>query len=254
MKLISLGKIDKKFYISLILYIIMFITMSVIDYLVQRNEMDNLTNLELKKIITFGSCVFFGIPEYVIRKSLSNKRLLDKKIAINNKHSIIYIFRFKYKEINYKKFLVLILFLLLNYIYDFSTDIYYTANSNHYKLLSKDGINIVELVYIYIVFRPFQKINFYKHHYLSFLVVIIMELIRYFIRLFVIQKLSFDFPDDLICLIPLIIFPIFDTIYFYAINWYMKNNNYSPFLISFLIGFIKYNFFEYPKIYLKLVV
>ena len=238
MKIISLGKIDKKFYISLILYIIIFVIVVVVSYFFEKNENNNLTNLELNKIIIFGFCIFFGIPEYINRKSL-NKKSSDKRGIKSNKNSITYIFRFKYREIDYKKFLILILFLLLNYICDFGTDIYYRANSHHYKLLlSKDSTNIIYVVYLFIIFRPFQKINFYKHQYLSLLVIIIMELIRYFIGLFIIQKVSFDFPYDLFCLIPLLLFPLFDIIHFYVINWYMKNNYYSPFLICFLIGFI----------------
>ena len=238
MKLISLGKIDKKFYVSLILYIIMFITVNVVSYIFHKNESDNLTNLELNKIIIYGFCIFLGIPEYINRKSLLNKKSADKRSIKSNKNSVTYIFRFKYGEIDYKKFLVLILFLILNYIFDFGTDIYYTAKSHHYKFSYKDATNTMLIVYLFIIFRPFQKISFYKHHYLSLLVIIIMELIRYFIRLCIIQKVSFDFPNDLFCLIPLLIFPFFETIHSYVINWYMKNNYYSPFLICFLIGFI----------------
>ena len=238
MKLISLGKIDKKFYISLVLYIIMFIIVNVVSYFFEKNESDNLTNLELNKIIIYGFCIFFLFLEYINRKTLSNKKSTDKRSIKNNKNSITYIFRFKYREIDYKKFLVLILFLILNYIYDFGTDIYYRAKLHHYKFLSKDATNIMLIVYLFIIFHLFQKISFYKHHYLSLLVIIIMELIRYFIRLCIIQKVSFEFPNDLFCLIPLLLFPFFETIHFYVINWYMKNNYYSPFLICFLIGFI----------------
>ena len=48
----------------------------------------------------------------------------------------------------------------------------------------------------------------------------------------------FDFPNDLLLVIALIIFPLEDTLMYYIPKYYMEYNYYSPFFIVFLIGII----------------
>ena len=80
MKLISFGKIDKKFLICLSLYIIIYLLSDIIIIIFNYYEIDHLNNLELNLINTYGSYILFAIPEYIIRKRLSRKKNKAKKI------------------------------------------------------------------------------------------------------------------------------------------------------------------------------
>ena len=130
MKLISLGKIDEKFFLYSYVYIIIKIILNGISTFLKIKEVV-IQNLPLILIINNSSNIFFGIPEYFISKALSQKEIAEK-IYIKNDNKILYLFRDKKKESNIKNIIILIFVILLNYIY-----ILPSYFSSKYKYLNK---------------------------------------------------------------------------------------------------------------------
>ena len=92
--------------------------------------------------------------------------------------------------------------------------------------------------YFYLIFRIFHKMCFYKHQCFSSLMIIFTDLIKFFIFIFLINEINFDFPYDLLSLIPLIIVPAIQALQFYLIKRYMRYYYLSPFFILFLMGLV----------------
>ena len=130
MKLISLGKIDEKFFLYSYVYIIIKVLLNSISAFLKSREVV-IQNLPLILIINNSANIFFGIPEYFISKALSQKEIAEKKY-IKNDNKILYLFRDKKKESNIKNIIILIFVILLNYIY-----ILPSYFSSKYKYLNK---------------------------------------------------------------------------------------------------------------------
>ncbi len=130
MKLISLGKIDEKFFLYSYVYIIIKVLLNSISAFLKSREVA-IQNLPLILIINNSANIFFGIPEYFISKALSQKEIAEKKY-IKNDNKILYLFRDKKKESNIKNIIILIFVILLNYIY-----ILPSYFSSKYKYLNK---------------------------------------------------------------------------------------------------------------------
>jgi len=130
MKLISLGKIDEKFFLYSYVYIIIKVLLNSISAFLKSREVV-IQNLPLILIINNSANIFFGISEYFISKALSQKEIAEKKY-IKNDNKILYLFRDKKKESNIKNIIILIFVILLNYIY-----ILPSYFSSKYKYLNK---------------------------------------------------------------------------------------------------------------------
>ena len=63
-----------------------------------------------------------------------------------------------------------------------------------------------------------------------------MQLIRYYYDIFYFNRTTFDFPKDLLFLIPLMIFPLLDSIKNYIIKYFLQYYYYSIYFMYFLIG------------------
>ena len=78
MKLISLGKIDKKFFLIILLYLTISIINSIISFYFRKNENAQIKNIILIKLLNSFCYIFFGIPEYIMRKKYFKKNKEDK--------------------------------------------------------------------------------------------------------------------------------------------------------------------------------
>ena len=237
MKLISFGKIEKKFYILLILHIIINVIFVLYRLYFDKNPTEIVNNISLNNIITYFLSISFCIPEYMMRKKVLKEKGRNNE-NIFNKNKIIYLFRFQYNKIDIKNIIRLIIFLLLYYAFYFGYNIYRTIYSEHFKFANNFSNCIIDIVYLYLIYRFIYKTIFYKHQNLSMLILILTGLIRFFFRCFVIKRISFDFPNDLFSLIPLIIYPFFESIEYYLFELFMKYKYFSPLFISFTVGII----------------
>ena len=95
MKLISLGKIDEKFFLYIYVYIVIKVLLNSISAFLKSTEV-YIKNLPLILIINNSSNIFFGIPEYFISKALSKKAIKEKEhTKTDNKIKYLYIYILK---------------------------------------------------------------------------------------------------------------------------------------------------------------
>ena len=126
-------------------------------------------------------------------------------------------------------------------IYYFLTlflDIFFATLDEVCKYGSNEYYSVVDIFYLYLFYKIGHKMIFYSHQNLALVIIAIMELIRYFYKIFFFNKFSFDFPMDLLSLLPLIVFPFLDALQNYYSKKFMKYYYFSPYHIILLIGFI----------------
>ena len=98
----------------------------------------------------------------------------------------------------------------------------------------------LDVFFLYLAFRLFHKVIFYRHQYVAIIIIILMGLGRFIIKFFFDKELKKKFDDnfDYTLIIVIIVFPFIDSIKIYFLEKYMIYHYYSPFFICILIGFI----------------
>jgi len=248
MSLISFGKIDKKFFIYILATVITETLSWLIRLYFKRNENNALTNvIMLNKIIDYGSFPFYGILEYILRKrSSSRKKMIDDENKdTNSNNKIEYLFNLPKKSIKRENFFFAILFLFSYYIYSILCDIFISSRNELLRFGTGEYYDAIDIFYLYLILRFVNKETFYKHHHLALFILIFILLLNYFLNMFIFNKdeNKFNYPDDLVCLIPLIIFPVFDSYQNYFSKYILIYYYFSPFLFCFIMGII-YIFFS----------
>ena len=235
MKLLSCGKVNLKIYIYIIIYALIELSFSLLNLYFQNNENDEINNVFINKIISFGFGVIIGIPALVLKNIQSKNKNIENK----SKSKITYIFYNPYKQLSSRKLLFSILLIIIYYIYSIGCDLFSKSHKELLKYGSNEYYGSMDIFYLYLIFKFKHKIVFYKHQYLSLIIIILMELIRYFFELFLFKGVSLNFKsDDLFSLIPLVIFPVFDTLENYFLKYFMEYYYYSPVFICFLRGIV----------------
>ena len=215
MNLVTFGKIKPKFFIYLSFFTIIVIFKGLIKFFLQNNKDDIIKNPILDMLIESFCFIFFGIPEFIIRKKYSNK---NKKYKINNDNKVIELLAYQYKPNNYKHLLILVLLIVLSYIDTIGKRIFDLNYSEYLEFVSIESVGVFFLLYLYFIYKIIKKSVFYKHQYLSLIFLALFGSIKFSIQSFVVRELTFDFPGDLLSLITIFIYPIFLTIFFYTVN------------------------------------
>ena len=241
MKLITLGKIDKKFFLYIFLTVIVETLSALINKYFDNNKDDQLNNtIMTNKIIEYGSFPFYGIFEYILNKrGASNpKKINSQNKEIITQSTVNYIVKLPEKAITRKNLLFTLIFLFSYFIYSILCDIFFGTYLELARYGTGEYYNALDLFYLYILTKIIHKTNFYRHHNLSIFILIVILLLNYFIKLYQFKNNgdTFDFPDDLVCFIPLIIFPIFDSYRNYFSKYIMMHYYFSPFLFCFVMG------------------
>lgn len=242
MNLISIGSIDQKYKAYFMLYILFGLSVNelfvVINQLINKENKENeKVNIALNIIIRNAFCIFFIIPEII-----NNKKDLNQKIEFKSnekdENEIVYIYRKPQREITIKNLIILILLEIFQYIYNFASISYEIKLKDHFKLYSIDGYISLDILYLLLIYKISNKVNFYRHQYLSLVIMAAMGLVRYLIRIFYLNEVDFQYPNDLFCLIPIIIFPFLESLYYYIIKIFMKYKYFSPCFITVIQGTI----------------
>ena len=235
MKLISLGTIDKKFMIYLILNIIITIIINLIDlfYFTGYNyDGYFLKNSSLNLLINFCSLVLFGIPELIIKMKYLNKKKENEEEGSgeNVDNKIVYIYNNPKKSINCKAFWLLIFLIIVYYIFDFAYSIiFYWSHIKEYFMF-------MNMIYLFLFFLCFKKMKFYKHQYLSIIIIILMGSLRN-VLVILFNNLEKEYYYYLFIII-IFILPIQEPLLFYNLKNYMEYKYYSPYFICFLVGLV----------------
>jgi len=237
---ISFGKFELKYFFYCVLIVILELYLS---YFIWDEEMTIITN----HILMYSFCFFLGyllniIPAW-ISHILSNEKekVIEKKLEKENAYSFEYIYNNpneKYlsaKEI--LKFLFICLILLLaDIIENIGTIIenikkYKKCKYCFDKKLFSDDYFFIEYLIIFLVLKLDKEV-YYKHQYISFFVLILIELIKN-IYFFIIYK-----NYNIISIVLNIIYSIFYAIYYLYIKGLMKYKFISPYKCNYMIGII----------------
>ena len=234
MKLISLGKIDEKFYLYIYVYIIIKALLSSVSFFLNYAKV-SIKNVPLIILINNGSNIFFGIPAYFIRKA-NSKKIIKEKEVVNDNNKIEYLYNPPMKESNVKNVIILFFVILLDYIYISSLVIFQIKNNGQNVLVFNENLKFLILFFLFLICRIFDKKLFYRHQYISLIIILLSGFMRYFASIFNDENVSNNFEFSFLILT--ILFPFIDSIFFYSIQKFIKNKYYSPFSIMFLIGCI----------------
>ena len=191
-------------------------------------------------IIIHGSLILLIFLECWLRKAYPENPEEENE-DIDNDNKIIYIFNNPRKvKYNLNQLLILILIIVLDYIYDGGIMYYQKKNRKDSELVFGEIYKFIDVFFLFLVFRLFHKIYFYKHQYVALIIIIIMGFGKFIGKTLYdkdfrdIVKENFDFEIVILT----IFFPLIDSIKIYFLQKYMIYNYYSPIIISILIGFI----------------
>ena len=235
--LIAIGKINIRFLVYSLSYIITQILLNSITFSFKLKFVDlKIKNIPLILIITHSSLIFFIIIECRVRKLFNKKETNENELKDGKrKGKELKLIYNKSKKVNIKEPLNLILMILLELIYDTSLLAYQKKEEEQSELVIAEIYKFMDILFLLIFFRVFHKILFYKHQYISLIIIILTGLARFF-RVF-----EYFFREEgkefgIITLGFIILLPLIDSVKIYIIQKYMKYNYYSPYFILFLIG------------------
>ena len=231
--LLSLGKIDKKIFFCLLAYLLLSLLLSLMYRIYFSKKENDRINISLSIFSEFFLNVFFIIPELIIKKNKNTNKEETNRISVN---TINYIFNNPNKK-NYKGFQYLFISFIILVIYFYGSDIYMAIYREQSSILRNDSNKSLKIIYLFILSKLINKSNFYKHQYLSLALIALMGVIRFIINILELDY-EFKFPDFLLPLFFLFLFPLIESAIFFIIKQYMEYKYYSPFFICFVMGIV----------------
>ena len=240
MKLISIGKIDRKFILFLFIYLFLDIIILTIDLLLKDKDIIKEENLFLKNIIYYSCYLFYLVPEFIIKKISTTRRNKEeeKLLKKNSTDKIVYIYTDSAKTMSYKNFLYLFLIEFINYIFIIGMGVCPILYNDFFKLCSNEFQSVMYMFYFHLIFRIAHKMIFYKHQYLSFLIIFFIDFIRCLFVIIIINRDNYDFPHDLISISALLVLAAIGSFEYYIMKKYMQYKYLSPFLAIFMKGLV----------------
>ena len=233
-KCISCGICDKRYFkILLAIAFIYVFSFVIIFYL--KNALDIDSPL-LKLFLTYIGMLLCFIPELILKKISQNTKNKEKsKIKKNKKINglIEYIYtdlsnRIKFKDYIYIGFISLML-LLIDFI-----NIYIEKKDN----FGDSQYYFTELPFLLIISIFVYKNNFYRHQYLSIIIITLFGLLQYIIRTQYYYKFTSKFKDILIDFLLKIIIGLGEATFFAYIKGLMEYKYFSPYKICYIFGTI----------------
>ena len=243
MKLISLGNINKKFFRLAYFYLAVILFLNITSFVLNYMEA-SIDNMPLLLIICHCPlllCIFE--EDYFKKKSTDKKK--ERVSIINNKINYL---SDNYTPYNKKKLIILILMIILDYIYDAGLIYFQKIKAKESELVFSEIFKFMDTLFLFIFFRVFHKIIFYRHQYISLFIIILMGLIKFS------YKIIFYKNPDFYLIGFIILFPFIDSVNNYFFQKYMFYEYYSPNIILFSIGIIYLYLLRYLLYFIMLTV
>ena len=184
MKLISCGKFDKKFLIYFVCYIIAALLNTFFLALILMRQEHNSKNVPLNVSIVYSFNIFFGIFDFIDRRKSQN--LSKKNENLGNNNIIIQNIKLKYyqyKEIRFKLVFIISIFCAFFYIYNFFRYYITLIYSDKSDIIFNENHNAVVMAIFILLFKFIQKEIFYKHQYLSIIIITVLGIINYILNI-----------------------------------------------------------------------
>ena len=252
---ISFGKFELKYFFYCVLLVILQIYMICFVYYIKVSITHE--HLLLNLFFFFFGYLLNIIPAWITHiKSKEQKKPTTNKFAKENALFIEYIYNKQYEKYLSKKDILKIFFVCLilllatliqiiqfkidNIEEDKDEEKDYTERIKQFdddkKTYYDDGFIIIEIIIIFLILK-FDKEIYYKHQYISFLFLILMELTK---NIYFLIKESYY---DIIAFIQIalnIIYSFLLSIYYLYIKGLMKYKYISPAKCNFMIGIINF--------------
>jgi len=232
---ISFGKFELKYFFYCVLFVILEIYINYFIYFKDEKIIND-------HILMHSFCFFLGyllniIPSWISQiQSNEKEKVLENKLEKINTNSIEYIYNNPFEEYlstkEILKFLSICFILLLADIIENIGNILLDKNYDIEKNFDDDFI-FIEYLIIFLVPKLGKEV-YYKHQYISFFVLILIEVIKNIY--FFIKKLYIK--NIIISIVLNILYSIFYPIYYLYIKDLMKYKFISPYKCNFMIGIV----------------
>ena len=224
---ISLGMFNSKCLLYYVLYAIFQIYNNIVLYYDKNIEI-----ILYKNKLFHSFCYFLGyliniFPALINqRNSETNENLLINEYEVENPQTIKFVILF---------FIICLSVLLTKFIANFSSIIRnkYKEDEENKEIYEEDFV-FIEFIVIFLMSK-FSKEVFYNHQNISFLILILIEIIKTIFLLT--DKYSLQL-EDIILIFLNIIYSILYAIYYIYMKKLMKYRYISPYKINFMIGLI----------------
>ena len=238
MKYISFGKFDKKFLIYFLLYVVAAILNTIFYAFVLMNQEHNSKNVPLNVILIYGFNIFFGIVDFIDRRKSHNLSKLDQNYMKFNTNDLeLIVYTYPYKEINFQIIFMMSFFSIMFYVYNFFRAHITLIQTDKNNLIFNENHNAIAMVVFILLFRYIQKTTFYKHQYLSIIIIITLGIINHILNLiFGDIKIDYSIGESILIFFLVLIFPSVFAFLLYMTKRYMKFKYYSPLFLCFMVG------------------
>ena len=239
-KFISCGKCDKRFFKLLFLFFLLntiIVILTVIFICVTLVYLRFVTGVALLKplLIYIGMALCF-IPELILKKKSQNKNVTEITEINDNKSNkgfIEYIYNDLSDKIENRDYIHIGFISLVLILIDF-IKIYLQKKEN-----CEDAQYIfTELPFLLIISIYIYNINFYKHQYLSIIILTFFGFIQYLIKILYYYKSTSNFIDIIIDLFLQIVMGLGEAIYFSYVKGLMQFKFFSPYKVCYIFGII----------------
>ena len=246
MKLISFTKSNFTFLLYSLLYLLIMLLLNFASSYLQ-NLNKNMEEIA-KKIPLMLLINHFFLSFCIFEKVIKSKKKTEKK-AIHNQNIIdenqsrkdlIYNApENDVKILTNKKLVLFFSMFILDYFYNASLMYYQKKYEENTDLVFSQIYKFLDVLFLLLLFKLFEKIQFYKHQYISLSIIIISGLGNFFIRIFFEEKINNEMTNKigLMTFIFLIGCPFIDSIKIYYFKRLMNYYFISPPHIGYLMGF-----------------
>ena len=238
--MISCGKCDKRYFKIFLLFLIVIIIILIIYVLFVKVTHINY-NIITKSYLLKNFLKYFGmslsfIPELILKyKSKSSKK--QESIKVNNHNNANGFIEFIYTDLSdtmkFKDYLNIGFMSLLLLIIDF---IKIVLGKKEYS--SDSQYTFIELPFLLLISVFVFKINYYKHQYLSIIVITVIGFIHYIIKTIYYYKETSDLENIMIELSLLILIGLGESIFLSYTKVLMQFKFFSPYKVCCVFGLI----------------
>ena len=238
---ISCGKCDKRYFKILLLFflintIVVILTLTFIYITIVYLRFVTGVSL-LKPLLTYIGMTLCFIPDLILKKKSQNKKDPETtEINNNNKKKgfIEYIYNDLSDKIEGRDYIHIGFISLLLLLIDF-IKIYLEKKEN----CEDAQYYFTELPFLLIISIYIYKINFYKHQYLSIIVITIIGFIQYIIKTIYYYKETSDLEKIMIELSLLILIGLGESFFLSYAKGLMQFKFFSPYKVCYVFGLIK---------------
>ena len=231
---ISCRKCDKKYCLIYTGQCVIVIIVFFLSLFLKDNDILN-SHSVFKLFITYFGMFLFIIPELILKLKMKNSNSINSDIKKNKKlnGAIQYIYTDLSDKTTWKDYIhigiISFILLLIDFIKIFIEKKTKCQNAEYF---------FTTLPFLLFISIFIYKTEFYKHQYISIIIITILGIYQYIIKITNYYKNSSDFLTIIFDLVLQILIGIGEAIYFSYIKGLMNYKFFSPYKVCYIFGFI----------------